>query len=163
MEIFPLNDDWLTTTHDRNCYPWKLHFGLPVKLLLGFDSTVIPDFIYPRDPQPRFLFSPKYVRVQKSGLLFNEGGEVDLSVQALHLLYRSFSTGISALSRRPSQWWELCSLCHYSTLSNIYTVYVYRGFLSMQACAAGHDLTYLIITETSISQLIAHRLDRRQV
>jgi hypothetical protein len=39
-----------------------------VKLLLAFDSTVIPGVSSRRDPGP-----PRHVRVQKRGLLFDKG------------------------------------------------------------------------------------------
>jgi hypothetical protein len=56
------------------------------------------------------LFSPRHVGVSKWGLLFDEGG-VGLFVYALCLLHCSFSTSISALSRRPIHY-GLCIFCH---------------------------------------------------
>jgi hypothetical protein len=35
--------------------------------------TVIPGFRSPRDPWPRFLFSPRHIRAQKWGFLFDNG------------------------------------------------------------------------------------------
>jgi hypothetical protein len=43
-----------------------------VELLLALASRVILVFKCRRDPQPRFLFAPGHVHVQKWGLLFKE-------------------------------------------------------------------------------------------
>jgi hypothetical protein len=44
--------------------------------------------------------------------------------------------------------WILCILCHCSILSK-----AYRGFLSMQVCAAGYAWTYATTLETAVNQL----------
>jgi hypothetical protein len=74
------------------------------------------------------------------GPLYDEGG-VGLSMQALRLLHRSFSTSISALSRRPGHY-GLCILCHCTILSNIYARYTMVS-CQCRPCAAGYALTYV--------------------
>jgi hypothetical protein len=59
------------------------------------------------------LYLPRHVRVSKWGLLFDEGGV------GLSMLHRSFSTSISALSRRPGHYGHCAPVV--TALSNIYT------------------------------------------
>jgi hypothetical protein len=71
--------------------PWS------VKLLLAFASSHCW-LESPLNPWPIFILSPIHVRVSKWRLLFG------LSAQVLRLLHSSFSTTISALSRRPGHY-----------------------------------------------------------
>jgi hypothetical protein len=70
-------------------------------------QSFLPWLQSPRDPWTRIVFSHRHIHVSKWALLFAEG-RVDLSMLALRLLHRSFSTSISALSRRPGQY-GLCA------------------------------------------------------
>jgi hypothetical protein len=74
-----------------------------VKLPLAF-ASIYSWLQSPRDPWPRFLFSPRHVRVSKWGLLFDKE-RVGLSISALRVLHRSFRNSLSALIRRPATNW----------------------------------------------------------
>jgi hypothetical protein len=72
--------------------------GLSVKSLLALARIVILDFRSRRDFSPRFFSLDMYVF--RNWASSSTRGGVGLSVEALNLLHRSFSTSISALSQR---------------------------------------------------------------
>jgi hypothetical protein len=84
----------------------------------------------------KILFCPKHVCVSKWGPLFDDGG-ASLSVQALRLLHRSFSTSCHGVQATTVP-------VHPLSLHRIkqHLCKVYRDFLLMQACAASYALTY---------------------
>jgi hypothetical protein len=111
--------------------------GRSVKLLLAFASTLIPGLVSSRTMTNIFVLSCFEIR-----RLLRRGrdrsfcvGDRFVAPQFQHEYIRTLTASRSL--------WTLCTLCYCTILSNIYTRY--RGFLSMQACAAGYVLTYVNI------------------
>jgi hypothetical protein len=84
------------------------------KLLLAFTSTIIPGFsVLEIHNQGFYSFLDMHVFRNWAS---SSTKQQFVFMQALRLLHRSFSTGISALSRRPGHY----GLCHCAILSNTY-------------------------------------------
>jgi hypothetical protein len=96
-------------------------FGRSVKLLLEFARS--HSWLQsPRDPWLRFLFSPRYVHVSKLGFLFDEGGGRSLYV-GVTFYYTVVSAWAYPRCNGVQVTMTLCTLCHCTVLSNIYTRY----------------------------------------
>jgi hypothetical protein len=80
--------------------------GRSVKLLLVFGSTLISSSAFSRAMNKNFILS-QTCTCSEMGPLFDEGG-VCLPTWALGFLFRSYSTNISAVSRRPGRY-GLCA------------------------------------------------------
>jgi hypothetical protein len=138
--------DWLFKLGRLNCY-WPSRAQ-------SFLATVCS-----RSMTKIFVSSQACMCVYKWGLLFDERG-VSLFMQALRLLYRSFSTSIFALSRRPG---------HYGLCVPLITALYEVTFIhDIQRVSVNADLCSRLCfnlcnySETAVSQLNGRKHDRRE-
>jgi hypothetical protein len=143
-----------THTHD-----WLTSFGRSLKLLLVFASTIIPGFSLLEIHDQDFYLLDMYVFKNEASSSTTEG--VGLSIHAPRLLHRSFSTSISALSRRPGHY-ELRA----SFVTTLFYVTFIRGIQRFPVNAGLCSRSCLNLcnySETAVGQLNGRRPDRRQV
>jgi hypothetical protein len=139
------------------CRPthWPQLVSRSVKQLLVFTSTVIPGISLLEINHEDFYSLLDMYKYRNGASSSTRDGSV--FVGAMFVAPQTPHEYIHAVTEFRSLW-TLCSFCHCTILSNT----TYRGFLSLQACAAvfQHLFNY---SEMPVSQLNGCRPDHLQV